>query len=119
MPNNAVTLQRQSQFTPKMKANAVPRLLSSLVGIDHYNECNRMTSVVEFMVSKIRPILSGNFTTCQLWEKGGPSPGNYPDFVEILWHFLTKSLATGCKNYMMPALIFPNDIPGSLEEEWA
>ena len=28
--NNAVT-QRQSQFTPKMKANAVPRLLSSLV----------------------------------------------------------------------------------------
>ena len=30
-PNDAVTLQRQSQFTPKMKANAVPRLLSSLV----------------------------------------------------------------------------------------
>ena len=29
--NNAVTPQRQSQFTPKMKANAVPRLLSSLV----------------------------------------------------------------------------------------
>ena len=30
-PNGAVTPQRQSQFTPKMKANAVPRLLSSLV----------------------------------------------------------------------------------------
>ena len=30
-PNNAVTPQRQSQFTPKMKANAVPRLLSSWV----------------------------------------------------------------------------------------
>ena len=30
-PNNAVTPQRQSQFTPKMKAKAVPRLLSSLV----------------------------------------------------------------------------------------
>ena len=30
-PNDAVTPQRQSQFTPKMKANAVPRLLSSLV----------------------------------------------------------------------------------------
>ena len=30
-PNNAVTLQHQSQFTPKMKANAVPHLLSSLV----------------------------------------------------------------------------------------
>ena len=25
-PNDAVTQQRQSQFTPKMKANAVPRL---------------------------------------------------------------------------------------------
>ena len=30
-PSDAVTPQRQSQFTPKMKANAVPRLLSSLV----------------------------------------------------------------------------------------
>ena len=30
-PNDAVTPQRQSQFTPKMKANAEPRLLSSLV----------------------------------------------------------------------------------------
>ena len=29
-PNDAVTPQRQSQFTPKMKANAEPRLLSSL-----------------------------------------------------------------------------------------
>ena len=29
--NDAVIPQRQSQFTPKMKANAVPRLLSSLV----------------------------------------------------------------------------------------
>ena len=30
-PNDAVTPQRQSQFTPKMKANAVLHLLSSLV----------------------------------------------------------------------------------------
>ena len=30
-PNYAMTPQCQSQFTPKMKANAVPRLLSSLV----------------------------------------------------------------------------------------
>ena len=30
-PNDTVTPQRQSQFTPKMKANAEPRLLSSLV----------------------------------------------------------------------------------------
>ena len=29
--NDAVTPQRQSQFTLKMKANAIPRLLSSLV----------------------------------------------------------------------------------------
>ena len=29
--NDAVTPQRQSQFTPKMKANTVPHLLSSLV----------------------------------------------------------------------------------------
>ena len=36
-PNDSVTPQRQSQFTPKMKANAVPRLLSSLVWIDQYN----------------------------------------------------------------------------------
>ena len=48
-PNDAVTPQRQSQFTPKMKANAVPHLLSSLVWIDQYNECNRMTSFMEFM----------------------------------------------------------------------
>ena len=39
-PNDAVTPQCQSQFTPKMKANAVPRLLSSLVWIDQYNEYN-------------------------------------------------------------------------------
>ena len=48
-PDDSVTPQRQSQFTPKMKANAVPRLLSSLVWIDQYNECNGMTSFMEFM----------------------------------------------------------------------
>ena len=47
-PNDAVTIQRQSQFTPKMKANAVPRLLSSLVWIDQYNECNWITSFMDF-----------------------------------------------------------------------
>ena len=49
-PNDAVTPQRQSQFTPKMNANAVPRLLSSLVWIDQYNECNGMTHFMEFMI---------------------------------------------------------------------
>ena len=48
-PNDAVATQRQSQFTPKMKANAIPRLLSSLVWIGQYNEWNRMTSFMEFM----------------------------------------------------------------------
>ena len=52
-PNDAMTPQRQSQFTPKMKANAVPRLLSSLVWIDQYYECNRMTSFMEFVVMEM------------------------------------------------------------------
>ena len=52
--NDAVTPQRQSQFTPKMKAKAVPRLLSSLVWIDQYNECNGMTSFMEFMWGKFQ-----------------------------------------------------------------
>ena len=38
----------QSQFTPKMKANAVSRLLSSLVWIDQYHECNRLTALILF-----------------------------------------------------------------------
>ena len=52
------------QFTPKMKANAEPRLLSSLVWIDsgvvvsqhrlesffHQMKCNGMTSFMEFML---------------------------------------------------------------------
>ena len=46
--SGAVTPQRQSQFTPKMKANAEPRLLSSLVWIDQYNECEGLTSFMEF-----------------------------------------------------------------------
>ena len=46
-------LWRQSQFTPKMKANAVPRLLSSLVWIDQYNECDGMTTFMEFMLPVI------------------------------------------------------------------
>ena len=48
-PNDAVTPQLQSQLSPKMKAKAIPRLVSSLVWIDQYNECNRMRSLMEFM----------------------------------------------------------------------
>ena len=64
-PNDAVTPQSQSQFTPKMKANTVPRLLSSLVWIDsgvevsqnrlesffHEIKCNGMMNFMEFMVN--------------------------------------------------------------------
>ena len=44
-PNDAVA----PQFTPNMKANVVPCLLSSLVWIDQYNECCGITSFMEFM----------------------------------------------------------------------
>ena len=37
------------QFTPKMKANMISYLLSSLVWINQYNEYNGMTSLMEFM----------------------------------------------------------------------
>ena len=47
---HSVTSHCTGQFTPKMKANAEPRLLSSLVWIDQYNECNGMTSFIEFML---------------------------------------------------------------------
>ena len=56
-------IQRQSQFTPKMKENAIPRLLSSLVWIDsgtagsqhrleyffYEIKCNGMMIFMEFM----------------------------------------------------------------------
>ena len=51
-PNDAERPQRQSQFTPKMIANTVPRLLSSLLWIDQYNECKGMTRFIEFMISE-------------------------------------------------------------------
>ena len=55
------------QFTPKMKANAVPRLLSSLVWIDQYNECNGMTSFMEFMKRwPMWPLLAGSCDSVQL-----------------------------------------------------
>ena len=45
---NMIRAVNQSQFTPKMKANAVSRLLSSLVWIDQYNECNWLTTLIIF-----------------------------------------------------------------------
>ena len=53
-PTDTVTPQRQNQFTSKMKANAVPRLLSSLVWIDQCKECNGMTSFIEFTRQEIK-----------------------------------------------------------------
>ena len=51
--NDAVTPRRQSQFTPKMTANAVLHLLSSLVWIYQDNKCNGITSFMEFMYYNI------------------------------------------------------------------
>ena len=53
-PNDVVTPQRQSHFTPKMKANAVPCLLSSLMWIDQYNKCNGMTGFMESMIISLK-----------------------------------------------------------------
>ena len=69
-----MTPQRQSQFTPKMKANAVLHLLSSLVWIDQYNECNGMISFMEFSSSLwfwsnpdcTKGCLSNNMNKCNL-----------------------------------------------------
>ena len=67
------------QFTPKMKANAEPRLLSSLVWIDsgvvesqhrleslfHEIECNGMTNFMEFMWSRRTPVSHLLGKTCE------------------------------------------------------
>ena len=78
-PNNAVTSQCQSQFPSKMKANMVPCLLLSLVWMDQYNECNGMTSSMEFMtnfmefmtINKKMEIccFKGKYKTCPLIKK--------------------------------------------------
>ena len=65
-PDDAVTPQRQSQFTPKMKANAVPRLLSFLVWIDQYNECNEMTSFMECMIYRSEGKMMQSYSTYRL-----------------------------------------------------
>ena len=46
-PNDAVTPQRQSQFTPKMKVQAVQHLL--WCELTSSMRCNRLTSFMEFM----------------------------------------------------------------------
>ena len=53
---------RNGQFTPKMKANAVSRLLSSLVWIDHCNECNRLTALIIFGKMHFLLISQNEFT---------------------------------------------------------
>ena len=45
-PNDAVTPQRQSQFTPKMKASA----FAFIFGVNWSVQCYGMTSFMEFMV---------------------------------------------------------------------
>ena len=66
-PKDALTPQRQSQFTPKMKANAVQRLLSSLVWIDQYNECKGMASFMEFIVFQCLPGLLSSRSWSGFW----------------------------------------------------
>ena len=70
---HSVTFHCTGQFTPKMKANANPRLLSSLVWIDsgvvvsqhrlesffHEIRCSGMTSFMEFMIGSHCSKLSG------------------------------------------------------------
>ena len=69
-----------SQFTPKMKANAVPCLLSSLVWIDQYNQCNGMKSFMEFLLMFTMYIFSSyhswiwlyfqEYVRTENWRKG-------------------------------------------------
>ena len=76
----------KSQFTPKMKANAVPRLLSSLAWIDQYDECNGMTSFMEFM--------SGPRATNEAWLPDQPNEywrGRRPTTILLVFHFIHNS----------------------------
>ena len=65
----SVTPQCQCQFTSKMKANAVPRLLSSLMWIDsgvvvsehRLESCNGMTSFMEFTMLMLRIMISASY----------------------------------------------------------
>ena len=72
------------QFTPKMKANAEPRLLSSLVWIDQYNLCNGMTSFMEFMLRcclvDVHPCLAAHWMS------------SIQAFISSLWSFVGASL---------------------------
>ena len=69
-PNDAVIPQRQNQFAPKIKAKAVPLLLSSLVWIDQYNECYGMTNFLEFMNC------TSSMNICLMFVKTVPSVKN-------------------------------------------
>ena len=85
-----MTPQRQSQFTPKMKANAVPHLLSSLVWIDQYNECHRMTSFMELMILSYCDATKFDCTHCgrQLEQCTQLNMVQYLPFHSIVWHLL-------------------------------
>ena len=82
-PDDAARPQLQSQLTPKMKANAVLHLLSSSVWIDQYNECNGMTSFMEFMswvtftIVLFKKSITNSITNSYLslcWSMKPPSP---------------------------------------------
>ena len=86
---NAATPQRQSQFTPKMKANAESRLLSSLVWIDHYNEYNwalwsQLTTLIIFWQNTLPAnIRKWVFSWTKTWRNYKFAWNSCKDFVNI------------------------------------
>ena len=73
------------QFTPKMKANTVPCLISSLVWIDQYNEWNWMTSFMEFMWTDS---LSKSHLEAVAMTR---SPSNRPTISKYLHNVITEN----------------------------
>ena len=64
-----------------MKANAVSRLLSCLLWIDHYNECSGMTSFMEFMKKLF-------WTENLRFRNFCPPPGNFASYATAWGTFL-------------------------------
>ena len=83
----------QSQFTPKMKANAVSRLLSTLVWIDQNNECNQ--SIAPIIFGKMHFLLiSENEFTHEIKYNGMTS------FTEFMCSTLQRSTEPIALGYM-------------------
>ena len=81
-----------------MKVNTVPRLLSSLVWIDQYNECNWMTSFMEFMpgIQASDGLLSCSMTTC-----APPASLSLATFLKVLSKLVWWFCAAG--HHLLPS----------------